>query len=57
MIHKGSKRTIFVSGELELVQMTLEPITEQCASENTRVSRRVDCEIPCWLERETEHSL
>ena len=56
-IHNGSKWTIFASGELELLQMVLEPNTGQCASEDAGPLRGVDCEIPHQLERGMEHSL
>ena len=34
MIHNESKRTIFVSGELGLLQMVSEPDTRRCASKD-----------------------
>ena len=44
-----------VSSELGLLQMVLESDTGQCASEKAGPSRRVDCEIPHWLEKGTKH--
>ena len=46
VIRNGPKRTIFVSGELELLQMVLEPYTGRCASKDVETSKGVDCEIP-----------
>ena len=57
MIHNESKRTISTNGGLELLQMISELIIEQCASENVRLPRGVDCKISHWLERGTKHSL
>ena len=39
MICNGSKRTIFASSELELLQMVLEFDTGWCASEDARLLR------------------
>ena len=50
-------KTIFTSGELELLQMVSEPDTGRCASEVVGPSRGVDCEIPHRLERGTKYSL
>ena len=50
-------RTMSARGGLRLLQMVSEPGTEQCASEDTRSPRGVDCEILHWLERGTKHSL
>ena len=47
MIRNGPKRIISVSGGLGLS----EPNTRRCANEDTGPPRRVDCEIPHWLER------
>ena len=57
MIHNGPKRTISVSGELELLQMVSGPNTGQCASKDAGPPKEVDCEIPHRLERRTKHSL
>ena len=50
------KLTISVSGELKLLQMILELVTERCASEGTESQRRVYCEISYRLEMETSVS-
>ena len=34
MIRNGLKRTISINGELELLQMVLEPDTERCVNED-----------------------
>ena len=57
MICNGSKRTIFASSRLELLQMVSEPGIRRCASEDTGPLRGVNCEIPHRLERGTKHSL
>ena len=57
MIRNWPKRTISASGRLGLLQMVLEPVTKQCASEDVGSPRSVDCEISHQLERETKHSL
>ena len=54
---ENRKRTIFVSGGLGLLQMVSEPDIWQCASEEARPRRGVDCEIPHRLGRRTKHSL
>ena len=36
--------------------MVSEPDIGRCASEDTRPSRKIDCEIPHRLERGTKHS-
>ena len=51
VIRNGLKWTISTSGGLGLLQMVLEPDTGWC------LPREVDCEIPHWLERGTEHFL
>ena len=57
-IRNGSKRTIFACGRLGLLQMVSEPVTGWCGSDTfVGPLRRVDCEIPHWLERRTKHSL
>ena len=68
MICNGLKQTIFASSEFELLQMVSQLGTERCASEDvgchnrkhdrdTGPPRRVNYEIPHWLERQTKHSL
>ena len=54
---ESPKRTISVSGGIEMLQMVLEPDTRRCASEDAGPRRGVDCEIPHQLEREMKHSL
>ena len=70
---ENPKRTISVSGGLELLQMVSEPDTEQCANEEAKPRkgwtqsdvpartvgprRGVDCENPHRLGRRTKHSL
>ena len=49
--------TISISDGFELLQMVSEPDIGQCVSEDAGPPRRVDCEIPHWLERGTKHSL
>ena len=56
-MHKGSKRTIFASSGLELLQMILESVIRRCANKDVGSPKRVDCEIPHWLERGAKHSL
>ena len=56
-IRNGPKWTISTSGGLGLLQMVLELDTGRCASEDTVLSRGVDCEIPHRLERGMKHSL
>ena len=55
MIRNELKRTIFVSGGLELLQMARHwggvPIKD------TRLLRGVNCEIPHRLEKKTKYSL
>ena len=46
-IRNGPKRTISTCGGFRLLQMVLEPDTEQCTSVGG-----VDCEIPHRMERE-----
>ena len=57
MICNGPKQTISVGGGLGLLQMISEPNTGWCANKDVGSPRRVDCEIPHWLEKETKHSL
>ena len=45
MIRNKSKRTISASGGLGLLQIVLEPDTEQCASEDAEPPSEIDCEI------------
>ena len=52
MLRNGPKRTIFASGRLGLLQMVLEP-----NSEDVGPPSGVDCEIPHELERGNEVSL
>ena len=44
--------TISVSGGFGLLQMVLELDIRRCASEDARLLRGMDCEIPCRMERE-----
>ena len=54
-IRNRPKRTRFVNGGLELLQMISKPGFGWCASEDARPQRGVDCEIPHRLERGTKH--
>ena len=55
---RGSpKRTTFASGGFGSLQMVSEPDNGQCGSEDSESRRRVDCEIPHWLERRMKHLL
>ena len=56
-ICNGSKRTMFVSSGLGLLQMVSEPDTGRCVSEDADPPRGVNCEIPHRSERETNHFL
>ena len=56
-IRNEPKWTITVIGGIELLQMISELDTERCAIKDTEPPRRVDYEIPHWLERGTKHSL
>ena len=49
--------TISTSSELGLLQIVSEIDTEWCANEDAGPPRKVDCEIPHWLERGPKHSL
>ena len=57
MICNGTERTISAKGGLETLQMVSESDTEQCANEDARSLREVDCETTHWLLRGTNHSL
>ena len=57
MICNGSKRTIFASGGLGLLQMVLVLDKGQWASKDAGPPKGVDCKIPHRLERGTKHSL
>ena len=57
MICNGTEWTIFAKGGLGTLQMVSESDTEQCANEDARSPREVDCEIPHWLLRGMNHSL
>ena len=46
MIHNGSKRTMFTSGGLELLQIVSKPDNGQCGSEDARPPRG-------WIVRST----
>ena len=48
MLRNGPKRTISVSGGLELLQMVSKQDTGRCASEDTGPPSVVDCEIIGW---------
>ena len=54
---ESPKRTISTCAGLGLLQMVSEPDVGRCASEDTGLPRRVDCEIPDLLECGTKHSL
>ena len=58
-IWNGLKRAISVSGGLGfgLLQMVSEPDIGQCDSEDAKLPKGVDCEIPHRLERGTKHSV
>ena len=49
-INNGPKRTIFTSSRFELLHMVSELDTGWCASEDARLPKRVDCEIPHQLK-------
>ena len=57
VICNGPKRTISASGRLALLQIISEPDTRQCASEDVRPLKGVNCEVPHRLERGMKHSL
>ena len=46
MVCNGTERTISAQDGLETLQMVSESDTEQCANEDARSLREVDCEIP-----------
>ena len=48
---------LFVSGELELLQMVSESNIERCANEDVGSQREVDSKISHWSERGMNHSL
>ena len=50
MILNGSKRIIFASSGLELLQMVSKIYTKQCASDDAGAPKVVDCEIQDRLE-------
>ena len=52
VVRNELKRTIFVRGELGLLQIVSESDTGRCASEDVGPPRRVDCEIPHRLNNE-----
>ena len=52
MICNEPKRIISANGGFELLQMVLDSDTERCASKDVDPPKRVDHEIPHWLERE-----
>ena len=54
---ENTKRTIFATCGIRLLQMILEPDIGRCASKDVGSPRRVDCETPHWLERRTKHYL
>ena len=57
MICNGMEQTKYAKCGLGTLQMVSESGTQQCANEDTKSLREVDCEISHQLERGTNHSL